>query len=136
MQQCLSSLEAGSKPVAVGGWLTSPIFYFSLFLQINIIQGIVAEINTKTGESECRYYKERLLYLEEGQKDSLIDSSRVLCCHGELKNNRGVVSNSSPQGLTLVLPLPLAPRPHSSFFSLIFFFFFFAALGVLPSYCH
>lgn len=63
----------------------------SLFAQINIIQGIVAEINTKTGESECRYYKERLLYLEEGQKDSLIDSSRVLCCHGELKNNRGVV---------------------------------------------
>ncbi|XP_036075489.1 rho guanine nucleotide exchange factor 3 isoform X7 [Rousettus aegyptiacus] len=57
---------------------------------INIIQGIVAEINTKTGESECRYYKERLLYLEEGQKDSLIDTSRVLCCHGELKNNRGV----------------------------------------------
>ncbi|XP_074055232.1 rho guanine nucleotide exchange factor 3 isoform X2 [Macrotis lagotis] len=57
---------------------------------INIIQGIVAEINTKTGESECRYYKERLIYLEEGQKDSLIDSSRVLCCHGELKNNRGV----------------------------------------------
>ncbi|XP_055414167.1 rho guanine nucleotide exchange factor 3 isoform X6 [Bubalus kerabau] len=57
---------------------------------INIIQGIVAEINTKTGESECRYYKERLLYLEEGQKDSLIDNSKVLCCHGELKNNRGV----------------------------------------------
>ncbi|XP_031808135.1 rho guanine nucleotide exchange factor 3 isoform X1 [Sarcophilus harrisii] len=57
---------------------------------INIIQGIVAEINTKTGESECRYYKERLIYLEEGQKDSLIDSSRVLSCHGELKNSRGV----------------------------------------------
>ncbi|XP_036595030.1 rho guanine nucleotide exchange factor 3 isoform X2 [Trichosurus vulpecula] len=57
---------------------------------INIIQGIVAEINTKTGESECRYYKERLIYLEEGHKDSLIDSSRVLCCHGELKNARGV----------------------------------------------
>lgn len=80
----------------------------------------MAEINTKTGESECRYYKERLLYLEEGQKDSLIDSSRVLCCHGELKNNRGVVSSSSPQGLTLVLPLPLAPHPHFDFFSLVF----------------
>lgn len=80
----------------------------------------MAEINTKTGESECRYYKERLLYLEEGQKDSLIDSSRVLCCHGELKNNRGVVSSYSPQGLTLVLPLPLASHPHSSLFSLIF----------------
>ncbi|NXM23833.1 ARHG3 factor, partial [Oxyruncus cristatus] len=57
---------------------------------INIIQGIVAEINIKTGESECRYYKERLIYLEEGQRDSLIDNSRALCCHGELKNNRGV----------------------------------------------
>ncbi|XP_064309929.1 rho guanine nucleotide exchange factor 3 isoform X1 [Phalacrocorax carbo] len=57
---------------------------------INIIQGIVAEINIKTGESECQYYKERLIYLEEGQRDSLIDNSRVVCCHGELKNNRGV----------------------------------------------
>ncbi|XP_041320875.1 rho guanine nucleotide exchange factor 3 isoform X2 [Pyrgilauda ruficollis] len=57
---------------------------------INIIQGIVAEINVKTGESECQYYKERLIYLEEGQRDSLIDNSRAVCCHGELKNNRGV----------------------------------------------
>ncbi|XP_065701494.1 rho guanine nucleotide exchange factor 3 isoform X1 [Patagioenas fasciata] len=57
---------------------------------INIIQGIVAEINVKTGESECQYYKERLIYLEDGQRDALIDNSRVLCCHGELKNNRGV----------------------------------------------
>ncbi|KAM6413898.1 rho guanine nucleotide exchange factor 3 isoform 3-T3 [Rhynochetos jubatus] len=57
---------------------------------INIIQGIVAEINIKTGESECQYYKERLIYLEEGQRDSLIDNSRVVSCHGELKNNRGV----------------------------------------------
>ncbi|XP_061474270.1 rho guanine nucleotide exchange factor 3 isoform X6 [Rhineura floridana] len=56
---------------------------------INIVQGIVSEINKKTGESECQYYKERLIYLDEGQKDSLIDDSRVVCCHGELKNNRG-----------------------------------------------
>ncbi|XP_037388361.1 rho guanine nucleotide exchange factor 3 isoform X2 [Pygocentrus nattereri] len=56
---------------------------------INMIQSIVAEINTQTGESECRYYKERLLYLEESQRDMLIDSSRILSCHGELKNNRG-----------------------------------------------
>ncbi|KAJ8404111.1 hypothetical protein AAFF_G00344610 [Aldrovandia affinis] len=56
---------------------------------IDMIQGIVAEINVQTGESECRYYKERLLYLEESQRDLLIDRSRVLTCHGELKNNRG-----------------------------------------------
>lgn len=57
-----------------------------------MIQSIVAEINIKTGESECHYYKERLLYLEESQRDLLIDSSRILSCHGELKNNRGAVS--------------------------------------------
>uniref|UniRef100_A0A8D0KN61 Rho guanine nucleotide exchange factor 3 n=1 Tax=Salvator merianae TaxID=96440 RepID=A0A8D0KN61_SALMN len=57
---------------------------------INIVQGIVAEINKKTGESECLYYKQRLIYLDESQKDSLIDNSRVVCCHGDLKNNRGV----------------------------------------------
>lgn len=56
-----------------------------------MIQSIVADINTQTGESECRYYKERLLYPENGQKDLLIDSSRILSCHGELKNNRGAV---------------------------------------------
>uniref|UniRef100_A0A673YVK0 Rho guanine nucleotide exchange factor 3 n=1 Tax=Salmo trutta TaxID=8032 RepID=A0A673YVK0_SALTR len=56
---------------------------------INMIQSIVAEINTQTGESECRFYKERLLYLEDSQRDLLIDSSRILSCHGELKNNRG-----------------------------------------------
>ncbi|XP_026579536.1 rho guanine nucleotide exchange factor 3 isoform X2 [Pseudonaja textilis] len=56
---------------------------------MNIVQGIVAEINKKTGESECQYYKERLIYLDDTQRDSLIDESRVVCCHGELKNNRG-----------------------------------------------
>uniref|UniRef100_A0A671KQ92 Rho guanine nucleotide exchange factor 3-like n=1 Tax=Sinocyclocheilus anshuiensis TaxID=1608454 RepID=A0A671KQ92_9TELE len=58
---------------------------------MNMIQSIVADINTQTGESECRYYKERLLYVESGQRDLLIDSSRILSCHGELKNNRGAV---------------------------------------------
>ncbi|XP_031424376.1 rho guanine nucleotide exchange factor 3 isoform X1 [Clupea harengus] len=56
---------------------------------MNMIQHIVAEINAQTGESECRYYKERLLYLEDNQRDLLIDSSRILTCHGDLKNNRG-----------------------------------------------
>ncbi|XP_026092277.1 rho guanine nucleotide exchange factor 3 isoform X6 [Carassius auratus] len=57
---------------------------------MSMIQSIVAHINTQTGESECRYYKERLLYLESGQRDLLIDSSRILSCHGPLKNNRGL----------------------------------------------
>lgn len=64
----------------------------SFVFQINIVQGIVAEINKKTGESECQFYKERLVFLEESQKDPLIENSKMLCCHGDLKNNRGAVS--------------------------------------------
>lgn len=67
-----------------------------------MIQSIVADINTQTGESECRYYKERLLYLESGQKDILIDSSRILSCHGELKNNRGAVKTLSFFGFLVI----------------------------------
>lgn len=57
-----------------------------------MVQSLVADINRRTGESECQYYKERLLYSEEGQRDELIEQSRTLSCHGELKNNRGLVS--------------------------------------------
>lgn len=63
--------------------------------QMLMVQSVVADINRQIGESECQYYKERLLYSEEGQRNQLIDRSKTLCCHGELKNNRGVVSRSS-----------------------------------------
>ncbi|XP_043936654.1 rho guanine nucleotide exchange factor 3-like [Protopterus annectens] len=56
---------------------------------ITLIQGIIAHINVKTGEAECQYYKERLFYLDETQKDPHIEESKILCCHGELKNNKG-----------------------------------------------
>uniref|UniRef100_H3DJF0 Rho guanine nucleotide exchange factor 3 n=1 Tax=Tetraodon nigroviridis TaxID=99883 RepID=H3DJF0_TETNG len=55
-----------------------------------VVQSVVADINRRTGESECQYYKDRLLYTEDGQRDQLIDRSRTLSCHGELKNNRGL----------------------------------------------
>lgn len=55
-----------------------------------MVQSVVADINRRTGESECQYYKDRLLYTEDGQRDELIDQSRTLYCHGELKNNRGL----------------------------------------------
>ncbi|XP_032369642.1 rho guanine nucleotide exchange factor 3 isoform X2 [Etheostoma spectabile] len=54
------------------------------------VQSVVADINRRTGESECQFYKDRLLYTEDGQRDELIDRSRTLSCHGELKNNRGL----------------------------------------------
>ncbi|MED6250963.1 Rho guanine nucleotide exchange factor 3, partial [Ataeniobius toweri] len=55
-----------------------------------MVQNVVADINRQTGESECQYYKDRLLYSEDGQRDELIDGSKTLNCHGELKNNRGL----------------------------------------------
>lgn len=57
-----------------------------------MVQSLVADINRQTGESQCQYYKDRLLYTEDGQRDTLIDQSKTLSCHGELKNNRGLVS--------------------------------------------
>lgn len=59
---------------------------------MQMVQNVVADINRCTGESECQYYKDRLLYTEDGWKDELIDRSKTLSCHGELKNNRGLVS--------------------------------------------
>lgn len=60
--------------------------------QMQMVQNVVADINRRTGESECQHYKDRLLYSEDGQRDELIDRSKTISCHGELKNNRGLVS--------------------------------------------
>jgi hypothetical protein len=57
-----------------------------------IIQGVLADINLKKGESECQYYIDKLEYLDEKQKDPRIEASKVLLCHGELKNKNGHVS--------------------------------------------
>ncbi|XP_036921788.1 neuroepithelial cell-transforming gene 1 protein isoform X1 [Sturnira hondurensis] len=56
---------------------------------ILIIQGVLSDINLKKGESECQYYIDKLEYLDEKQKDPRIEASRVLLCHGELKNKNG-----------------------------------------------
>ncbi|CAJ1052001.1 rho guanine nucleotide exchange factor 3 isoform X1 [Xyrichtys novacula] len=55
-----------------------------------MVQSVVADINRRTGESECQYYKDRLLYSEYAHRDELIHRSKTLSCHGELKNNRGL----------------------------------------------
>lgn len=61
----------------------------SLENAIAIIQGVLSDINVKKGESDCQYYIDKLDYLDERQKDARIESSKVLLCHGELRNNRG-----------------------------------------------
>ncbi|XP_063791595.1 rho guanine nucleotide exchange factor 3-like isoform X2 [Pseudophryne corroboree] len=54
-----------------------------------VIQDIISLINSKAGEAECEYYRNRLCYLYESQKEELVSLSRLLHCHGELKNNKG-----------------------------------------------
>ncbi|XP_057588021.1 neuroepithelial cell-transforming gene 1 protein isoform X3 [Hippopotamus amphibius kiboko] len=56
---------------------------------ILIMQGVLSDINLKKGESECQYYIDKLEYLDEKQKDPRIEASKVLLCHGELKNKNG-----------------------------------------------
>lgn len=60
-------------------------------VQLELIQSIVAEVNKKTGEAECQFYRRGLIYLEDGQRLPEIQQSRFLYCHGELKNNKGQV---------------------------------------------
>ncbi|XP_061630375.1 neuroepithelial cell-transforming gene 1 protein-like isoform X2 [Phyllopteryx taeniolatus] len=56
---------------------------------VAIIQGILSDINVRKGESECQYYVDKLEYLDDKQRDPLIDSCRSLSCHGELRNKSG-----------------------------------------------
>lgn len=57
---------------------------------IAIIQEILSNINIRKGESECQYYINKLEYLDDKQRDPLIDSCKTLLCHGELRNKSGL----------------------------------------------
>ncbi|XP_066561220.1 neuroepithelial cell-transforming gene 1 protein isoform X1 [Amia ocellicauda] len=61
----------------------------SLEEAISIIQGVLSDINIKKGESECQYYIDKLEYLDERQRDPLIEVCKTLLCHGELRNKSG-----------------------------------------------
>lgn len=45
----------------------------------------------RKGESECQYYIDKLEYLDDKQRDPLIDNCKTLLCHGELRNKSGSV---------------------------------------------
>lgn len=63
----------------------------TLTIQICIIQEILSDINVRKGESECQYYIDKLEYLDDKQRDPLIDNCKTLLCHGELRNKSGSV---------------------------------------------
>ncbi|XP_036386929.1 rho guanine nucleotide exchange factor (GEF) 3, like isoform X1 [Megalops cyprinoides] len=74
---------------------------------LELIQRIVSEVNSKTGEAECQFYRRGLCYLEEGQRLPEIQRSRFLYCHGELKNNKGQKLHVFLFELALVLTRPI-----------------------------
>lgn len=64
---------------------------FPLIKQITVIQKVLSDINIRKGESECQYYIDKLEYLDDKQRDPLIDNCKTLLCHGELRNKSGSV---------------------------------------------
>ncbi|CAL8258705.1 unnamed protein product [Gadus morhua 'NCC'] len=56
---------------------------------LELILSIVEEVNKKTGEAECQFYRRGLAYMEESQRIPEIQLSRFLYCQGELKNSKG-----------------------------------------------
>ncbi|CAL8325717.1 unnamed protein product [Merluccius merluccius] len=73
---------------------------------LGLILSIVEEVNKKTGEAECQFYRRGLAYMEESQRIPEIQLSRFLYCHGELKNSKGQRLHVFLFELALVLTRP------------------------------
>ncbi len=71
--------------------LNNQLMSLSSTIQITIIQEILYDINMRKGESECQYYINKLEYLDDKQRDPLIDNCKALLCHGELRTKSGSV---------------------------------------------
>uniref|UniRef100_A0A3Q2Q0P6 Rho guanine nucleotide exchange factor (GEF) 3, like n=1 Tax=Fundulus heteroclitus TaxID=8078 RepID=A0A3Q2Q0P6_FUNHE len=84
---------------------------------LELIQSIVAEVNKKTGEAECQFYRRGLIYLEESQRITEIHQSRFLYCHGELKTNKGQKLHVFLFELALVLTRPVEDREGGQMFN-------------------
>lgn len=54
----------------------------------------MSDINVRKGESECQYYINKLEFLDDRQRDPLLDTCKTLLCHGELRTKSGLVGTS------------------------------------------
>ncbi|XP_028669485.2 rho guanine nucleotide exchange factor (GEF) 3, like, partial [Erpetoichthys calabaricus] len=82
---------------------------------MELIQRIVAEVNRKTGEAECHYYRSQLHFVDEIQRIPEILRSRLLLCHGDLKNNKGQKLHVFLFELVLVLSRPVTQNDKLQF---------------------
>ncbi|XP_061750280.1 neuroepithelial cell-transforming gene 1 protein-like [Nerophis ophidion] len=87
----------------------------SLEKAIRIIQEILSDINVRKGESECRYYIDKLEYLDDRQRDPLIDHCKNLLCHGELRNKSGLRLHAFLFSELLVLTRAVTRNDRSCF---------------------
>ncbi|KAM8908952.1 neuroepithelial cell-transforming gene 1 protein-like isoform 2-T2 [Spinachia spinachia] len=87
----------------------------SLEKAITIIQGVLSDIDMKKGESECQYYIDKLEYLDERQKDPLIEHCKTLLCHGELRNKSGTKLHVFLFTELLVLTRPVTRNERQCF---------------------
>ncbi|XP_068595336.1 neuroepithelial cell-transforming gene 1 protein-like [Brachionichthys hirsutus] len=87
----------------------------SLEKAITIIQEILSDINMRKGESECQYYINKLEYLEDKQRDPLIDNCKTLLCYGELRNKSGSRLHVFLFSELLILTRPVTRNDRSCF---------------------
>ncbi|CAG07346.1 unnamed protein product, partial [Tetraodon nigroviridis] len=95
----------------------SSFMVMSVSAQLELIQSIVAEVNKKTGEAECQFYRRGLSYLEDSQRLPEIQQSRFLYCHGELKSSKGQRLHVFLFELALVLSRPVEDRDGGQVFN-------------------
>ncbi|XP_066566077.1 rho guanine nucleotide exchange factor (GEF) 3, like [Amia ocellicauda] len=82
---------------------------------LELIQRVVSQVNGKTGEAECQFYRCGLYYLEDSQRVAEIQLSRYLYCHGDLKNNKGQKLHVFLFELVLVVTRPVSHNDSLQF---------------------
>ncbi|XP_072309422.1 neuroepithelial cell-transforming gene 1 protein [Eucyclogobius newberryi] len=87
----------------------------SLERAISVIQDVLADIDLKKGESECRYYVDKLEYLDERQRDPRIEQCKSLLCHGELRSKSGTKLHVFLFTEVLVLTRPVSRNERQCF---------------------
>nr|XP_057943704.1 neuroepithelial cell-transforming gene 1 protein-like [Doryrhamphus excisus] len=80
-----------------------------------IIQEVLSDINVRKGESECRYYIDKLEYLDQKQRDPLIHDCKNLLCHGELRTKSGSRLHVFLFSELLILTRPVTRNDRSCF---------------------